>query len=170
MTPVRRQRKAIIARALAALTVAAIVGGTLWCPRALVAATTERIISNRHTGLAMDGYDPVAYFTDAAAMPGLPDFEHRLFGVVWRFRNEGDRAAFIRDPDTFMPAFGGYDPVAIARGLAVAGNPTVWLLHGQRLYLFYSPEARTAFEADPEHGISDAEARWPEVSSTLVQR
>jgi hypothetical protein len=171
MTPVRRQRKAFQASLRAGLA-ALIVGVGLAWPgaRAAVAATTERIITDRHTGLAIDGYDPVAYFTEGAATPGLPDFEHRFSGVVWRFRNEGDLAAFIQDPDIYMPAFGGYDPIAISRGVAVSGNPTVWLVAGDRLFLFYSLEDRAAFAADPEHALAEAEARWPEVSSKLVQR
>jgi len=170
MTPVRHQRKSIVQWSLLAGLAAAVVGASLVWPRAIVAATTERIITDRHTGLAIDGYDPVAYFTDGAAVPGLPDFEHRFSGVVWRFRNQGDRDAFIQDPDTYMPAYGGYDPIAIARGVAVGGNPTVWLIAGERLFLFYSPQDRATFEADPDRAASDAEARWSEVSSTLVQR
>ena len=170
MTSVRRQRKAILrVDARAAVAVLVIAAGLSW-PRAIIAATTERIVTDRHTGLAIDGYDPVAYFTNGAATPGLPEFEHRFSGVVWRFRNEGDRAAFIEDPEIYMPAFGGYDPVAIARGVAVTGNPTVWLIFEDRLFMFYSPEDRAAFEADPAEGLASAEARWAEVSGTLVQR
>ena len=170
MTPVRHQRKPIVRWNLRAGVAAAVVAASLVCPRAIIAATTERIITDRHTGLAIDGYDPVAYFTEGAATPGVPDFEHRFSGVVWRFRNQGDRDAFIQDPDIYMPAFGGYDPIAIARGVAVGGNPTVWLIDGDRLFLFYSPEDRATFEADPDRAIGDAEARWPEVSGALVQR
>jgi hypothetical protein len=170
MTPVRHQRKSVLWRSLRVIVAAAVVGASLLWPRVIVAATTERVITDRHTGLAIDGYDPVAYFTDGAATPGVPEFEHRSSGVVWRFRNQGDRDAFIQDPETYMPAYGGYDPVAIARGVAVGGNPTVWLIDGDRLFLFYSPEDRATFEADPARAITDAEARWPEVSSTLVQR
>jgi hypothetical protein len=169
MTPVRRQRKANLMKLQAGLAALMITAGLAW-PRAAVAATTERIITDRHTGLAMDGYDPVAYFSEGTATPGLPDFEHRFSGVVWRFRNQGDLTAFIQDPDVYMPAFGGYDPVAIARGVAVSGNPTVWLVAGDRLFLFYSLEYRDAFAADPARALADAEARWPEVSSALVQR
>ena len=42
-----------------------------------------------------------------------------------------------RDPDVYMPQFGGYDPLGVARGVAVAGNPNVWLIAGERLFLFY---------------------------------
>ena len=54
-------------------------------------ALTERLVVNRYTGLAIDGFDPVAYFTDAEAVKGLPDLEAGAAGAVWRFRNEANR-------------------------------------------------------------------------------
>ena len=111
---------------------------------AIRAATTEQIVVDRHSGLAISGFDPVAYFIDGTAVPGKDEFEHTFAGVVWRFRNEGNRAAFVADPELYMPRFGGYDPVAVARGVAVPGDPRLWLMSDERLYLFYSPEARDA--------------------------
>ncbi len=69
----------------------------------------------------------------------------RLDGAVWRFRNEGNRAAFAEHPEVYMPHFGGYDPVAIARDTSVPGHPLFWAVTGERLYLFYSDEARAEF-------------------------
>ena len=118
-------------------------------PRPIGAATTERVVINRYTGLAIDGFDPVAYFVDAAPKIGRAELELRYAGATWRFRNEGNRAAFAADPDVYMPRFGGYDPIAVARGAATPGHPELWLIAGKRLYLFYSAEARAAFIANP---------------------
>ena len=63
------------------------------------AATTERVVVNRYSGLAIEGFDPVAYFTDSLASPGVPDFEAREAGAVWRFRNQGNRASFVAHPE-----------------------------------------------------------------------
>ena len=79
------------------------------------AATTERIILDYRTGLAIHSYDPVAYFTDAVALAGRDALELRYEGVVWRFRNAGNRAAFAERPDVYMPQFGGYDPVGVTQ-------------------------------------------------------
>src|SRR5258707_11646198 len=62
------------------------------------AATTERVVVNRYSGLAIEGFDPVAYFTDSLSSPGVPDFEASERGAVWRFRNKGNRASFIAHP------------------------------------------------------------------------
>ncbi|HEX2653298.1 MAG TPA: YHS domain-containing (seleno)protein [Xanthobacteraceae bacterium] len=131
------------------------------------AATTERVVSDWRTGLALFGFDPVAYFTDAAPLQGNGNFEYSYAGVIWRFRNLGNRAAFVDRPDVYMPRFGGYDPVAIARGVAVAGSPQYWQIVDQRLYVFSTQSAQAAFAKDPKHAIGVADGRWPDVIKTL---
>jgi hypothetical protein len=133
------------------------------------AATTERVVVNRYTGLAIEGFDPVAYFVDARPMPGLADFETSQAGAVWRFRNEGNRASFVAHPEIYGPRFGGYDPIDLARGVTIAGNPRFWLISGQRLYLFSREENRDAFAAEAERILRDANARWPELERNLAQ-
>jgi hypothetical protein len=130
--------------------------------------TSERIVIDLNSGLAISGFDPVAYFTDGAALPGKGALEQVVAGAAWRFRNEGNRAAFVADPDIYMPRFGGHDPIALARGRAVAGNPLVWLISGERLYLFYTPEARDQFAGNPAATAAAAELQWPAVRRLLV--
>ena len=114
------------------------------------AATTELIVVDRNSGLAISGFDPVAYFVDGVATPRQGRLEASFAGAVWRFRNEGNRAAFMADPEVYMPRFGGYDPVGVARGVAVPGDPRLWVLFGERLYLFSTPEGRERFVADAD--------------------
>jgi hypothetical protein len=132
------------------------------------AATTEQIVTDQNTGLAIYGYDPVAYFADGAPTLGRGDLEVRLAGAAWRFQNEGNRDAFMKDPHVYMPQYGGHDPVAITSNIARAGHPDLWLVHNDRLFLFFSEEARKTFLADPDHMALQAEANWPHVSQTLV--
>jgi hypothetical protein len=133
------------------------------------AATTERLVADRMTGLAIGGFDPVAYFTDARPLAGRPDLELAQGGAIWRFRNEGNRAFFVSHPEIYGPQFGGYDPTDVVRGVAVAGHPRLWLIAGQRLYLFGRQEARDAFAADPARYVREAPARWPALRDTLAQ-
>jgi hypothetical protein len=149
--------------------VLAILGALAFSPLAAQAATTERIIVNRYTGLAIEGFDPVAYFVDVRAVIGLPEFEASQAGAVWRFRNEGNRASFVAHPDIYGPQFGGYDPVDLARGVTYAGNPRFWLIAGERLYLFGREENRDAFGADPERFQKEASSRWPALEQQLAQ-
>lgn len=126
-----------------------------------------RVVTDWRTGLALFGMDPVAYFSEGRATAGLPEFESAFGGVIWRFRNAGNRAAFLADPDVYTPRFAGRDPVALARGVATAGSPLVWLVFDQRLYLFHAPESRAAFTADPHAALAAAQAQWPAVMLTL---
>ena len=167
MTAARRRWKPAIG--LVALGLALMFGLAAGFSRGPAgAATTERLVIDRHTGLALYGFDPVAYFTDLAPLAGRPEFELSFAGAVWRFRNEGNRAAFMDRPDVYTPRFGGYDAVAVARGAAVPGHPHYWLVTGQRLHLFESAATRDAFAADEGMVLSAARAKWPELLKTLV--
>jgi hypothetical protein len=161
MTAARRSRKRYVGLGVLALALAAL-------PPVLQAATTERVVIDRHTGLAIYGIDPVAYFTDGKPRAGREDFELRHAGVVWRFENEGNRAAFAADPEVYMPRFGGYDPIGVSRGVATPGKPALWVVREQRLYLFYTADARAAFLANPAEVIAAATGRWAAVKSELA--
>jgi len=132
-------------------------------------STTERVVVNRYSGLAIEGFDPVAYFADSRPVRGLPDYEAAEAGAVWRFRNDSNRAAFVAHPEIYGPQFGGYDPVDMARGVAYAGNPRFFAVSGQRLYLFGREESRNAFAANPGKFLKDARGRWPALEKTLAQ-
>ena len=133
------------------------------------AATTERIVVNRFSGVAIEGFDPVAYFVDGSAVQGSAEFEASLWGAVWRFRNEGNRTEFLAHPEVYGPQFGGYDPTGIARGVTVAGNPRFYTISAQRLYLFSREDSRDAFAADPERFLYEVNKRWPALKDQLSQ-
>jgi len=134
-----------------------------------LASMTERIVINPRTGLAIDGFDPVSYFVDAAARVGRAEFEFRYHGAVWRFSNPGNQAAFAANSADYEPRLGGYDPIAIGRGAPTPGNPEIWLVAGQKLYLFYSMETRNEFASDPARAAAQADAKWPDVLKMLAQ-
>src|SRR4051794_16265067 len=168
MTAARQERKSrpLWAGTRAILWVAAgLLMTVLHQPAAAQAA--DPAVFNRNTGLAIDGYDPMAYFMDGKPRLGRPDFEVRYGGAGWRFANEGNMAAFAADPEVYAPRFGGHDPVAIVRGAATPGHPMLWVIEEHRLYLFYSEEAREAFANDPESAIDSAERHWPEVRRNI---
>jgi hypothetical protein len=171
MTAARHPRKLRIVltpRPAALALVGALAGLILGAPGVpVVAAAPEYVVVDRHSGLAIGGYDPVAYFTDDAALVGRGTFELNHAGVVWRFRNDGNRAAFEAHPEIYMPRFGGYDPVAVAGGVGVDGNPLFWLIAGERLYLFYTEESRATFAADEQGLATTADRKWPAVQLTL---
>ena len=166
MTAARQQRKS---PRVPAFALGLAIWGVILAPLAGYAAVDDLIVVNAHTGLAISGFDPVAYFTDGKPRIGRTDLELRADGVVWRFYNEGNRAAFADHPEVYAPRFGGYDPVAIARGVSVPGHPMFWAVTGERLYLFYSAEARTTFLADPGRILDAAERKWPIVTRSIAR-
>ena len=166
MTPPRQERKSLRMWAILVAALGIICG---FAGIAAGGAATEWVVVNRHTGLAIDGFDPVAYFVEGAPKFGRAELELSFGGATWRFRNEGNRSAFAAAPGVYAPRFGGHDPVAMARGVATAGNPTLWLVWEQRLYFFYTADARSAFSGDPKKIIEDAERHWGDVRQTLVR-
>jgi hypothetical protein len=144
----------------------AVPAGSLW---AADGGKQAAVISDFHTGLALAGYDPVAYFADAKPVHGRADIEFTDARGVFRFRNEGNRDAYAANPEVYAPQFSGYDPLALARGIALDGNPLEWEIVGDRLYLFYSPQAHAAFKENPAQAIAAAAERWPGVAQGLTR-
>lgn len=132
------------------------------------AATTERIVNDPRSGVALYGYDPVAYFIDRAARPGVADYEYHFAGLTWRFRSEANRAAFARSPQSFVPEFGGYDPVAVAEGVPLEGHPAFFAISDGKLLLFAREESLARFLANPKNLLEAAADAWPGVEKKLV--
>jgi len=147
------------------LALALTVGGQ--CALPSWAAAGDPVVVDRHTGLALYGFDPVAYFTDARPAMGRAEFEYAFGGAIWRFRNEGNREAFSSNPDIYMPRYGGYDPIAVGRGIAISGHPDFWLIAENRLYLFANKASREAFAAGPQQAGAAADESWPQVPRSL---
>ena len=172
MTAAARPRKVVkrFAGARHAIRAVALTAVLTAAPGSILrAAGAERIVADRHSGLAIYGVDPVAFYTKKRPTEGRPEFELRYSGAIWRFENEGNRAAFIKDPAIYMPRYGGYDPIGIARGVGTAGYPALFSVVENRLYLFYTAEAQKVFLADPQAAIAAADARWPEVMKDLPE-
>jgi len=72
-------------------------------------------------------------------------------------------------PEIYGPQFGGYDPVDVARGVTLAGNPRFFTIAGQRLYLFGIEAHRDAFAANPDHFLPEARERWHDLEENLSQ-
>ena len=170
MTAARQQRKlrrwvitlaAVMLPLLVAVAVPAVAAGQ--------DLRGEPVVVDPASGLAISGFDPVAYFSGRQPALGRPELELGLGGVVWRFVNVGNRAAFAEHPEVYAPQFGGYDPVAIGRGASVAGHPLIWAIDGERLYLFYDDAARTEFLADPARIIQRASLKWPGVAHGIAR-
>ena len=125
---------------------------------------SEQVASDPVSGIALFGYDAVGYFIEGEAVPGKARLELRWRGTVWRFASHANREAFLREPDVFAPAYGGYDPDGVMRGAAVPPDPTIFLVMDGRLFPFRSLEGRDRYEAE---GPEKADAAWPKLRAGL---
>lgn len=131
-------------------------------------ALGEEMQRDTRSGLALHGYDPVAYQAEGRALAGRAEHELSHRGRAWRFATAANREAFREAPETYEPAFAGFDPLAVTQGRAVESDPRRFAVLGSRLFLFRSEESRRRFLAGPSL-LASAEASWPEVSRQIAR-
>ncbi len=146
---------------------AALVGMLVLLPAAAAASLVTSIVTDPLTGAAIEGYDPVSYFTEPDPLPGKPDFEFYWQGVPWYFASEANRDVFMRHPEVYAPQFGGHCLMSLSRGYLSDGKPRLYVVHGMKLYLFYSVANREAFLSSEAASLQSAEASWPELAKGL---
>ena len=132
-------------------------------------AQSRRVVTDQNSGLALYGYDPVAYFTEHMALRGKREYEYVWSGVSWTFVSAANRAVFIADPEVYAPQYGGHGALAMARGFAAVSNPNVWAIYSNRLYLFYSYTARAAWAEAVDLHVKRADQYWLDVENTLTR-
>lgn len=111
-------------------------------------------------GLAVSGYDPVAYFTEGRARPGLDSYRLRWHGAVWSFASEENRSTFEGNPAAYAPQFGGYCAYTVANGRPMKAEPDVWTIHEGRLYLNFNDSIRILWRRDMARNIAAARVQW----------
>lgn len=112
-------------------------------------------------GIAINGIDPVGYFTDARPVEGSAAFEVTHNGATWRFASAANKAAFESDPEKYGARFGGYCAYAASKGYLAPTVPEAWTVYEDRLYLNFSLRARELWQQDIPGNIALGEANWP---------
>lgn len=135
-----------------------------------VAADPAPPVHANAQGIAIAGYDPVAYFTDGRPVLGSVQFEYRWNGATWRFASAASRDRFAANPEAYAPRFGGYCAWAISQNYIAPGDPNVWRIVDGRLYFNFNERARELWEADVQGAIMRGNANWPVVLSTAANR
>jgi hypothetical protein len=130
--------KQILTMTGAALLALSLAGG------ALAQSLVTTIVTDPLTGVAIDGYDPVSYFTEPQPLQGSPEFEYHWGGVPWYFASAANRDGYLSD-----------------------GKPRIYVIEGMKLYLFYSAANREAFLLAPGEALDRAEQAWARLSPGL---
>jgi len=131
-------------------------------------ALVQTIVTDPLSGVALEGYDPVSYFTEAEPQVGVPDYEYVWHGVPWYFVSAANRDVFIRTPDIYAPQFGGHCVTSLSRGFLSDGKPRLFLIEKMKLYLFYSLANREAFLAGGTRTVATANANWYRLEQGLT--
>lgn len=118
-------------------------------------------------GVAIEGYDAVAYHLLGRPTAGDPAITHRWMGATWHFANTEHRDLFAADPDRYAPQFGGYCSWAVSRGTTASIDPNAWHIEDGRLFLNLNPRINRRFVADLHDNIRRAEANWPGIRERL---
>ena len=114
-------------------------------------------------GIAIDGTDAVAYFTEGRHVAGSPGQELMWMGATWRFSSDANRAVFEADPAAYAPQYGGWCAWAVAEGYTASTVPEAWAIVDGRLYLNFSRRVQRRWEQDIPGNIARADANWPAV-------
>lgn len=124
-------------------------------------AMTAKVYSEG--GIAIDGTDPVAYFTQSKPVAGKSNITHDWNGVTWRFSTPENRDSFAADPARYAPQFGGYCSWAVSQGYTASTTPEAWRIVDGKLYLNYSRRIQRRWERDIPGHIAAGKANWPKV-------
>ena len=121
-------------------------------------------VNTSSDGLAVKGYDVVAYVTQGKPVEGSRQFEHRIGGTTYRFASAANRDAFAKEPDRYLPQFGGFCAWAVSRGYTADVDPQAWRIVNGRLYLNYSRRVQAKWEEDVPGNIAKGDSNWPAIS------
>ena len=115
------------------------------------------------SGLAIKGYDPVAYFTLNKAVKGKKEFSVEYKGNKWSLSSEEHKQAFLSNPEAYTPQYGGFCAFAASKNSIAKTDPEAWTIHNNKLYLNYSKSVRSTWLNDKVANIVDADGYWPEL-------
>jgi YHS domain-containing protein len=116
---------------------------------------------NVQHGVALKGYDPVAYFAEAEPAAGNPAISYQWQGATWLFSTPEHRTAFMADPAQYAPQFGGYCAFAVSRGTTADGDPHQWAIVGGKLYVNNNAIAKKLWDQDRPTNIVAGDTNWP---------
>jgi hypothetical protein len=125
--------------------------------------TASWSVAAEEVPLAIQGYDPVAYFTDGKPTQGKPEIEYGWDEHRYRFSTPEHRELFKADPVRYVPQFGNFCAMALAKGEIVVANPENWLISDGKLYVFGKPApfGPVLFQQDLAANITKANQNRP---------
>ena len=118
---------------------------------------------NADSGVAIKGFDPVAYFTAGKPVPGNSTHSHDWMGAKWQFSSDDHKQRFIANPEKYAPRYGGYCAYAVSQGITADIDPDAWKIVDGKLYLNLSPGVADIWYKDIPGYIALANENWPKL-------
>lgn len=117
------------------------------------------------SGVAVNGYDVVSYFTELKPVKGSKDHSFQWKNTVWYFSSDKNLELFKSDPDKYAPQFGGYCAFGVAEDHTAPTKPDAWTIVDDKLYLNYNIDVRKMWREKQTEYIEQGNKNWPEVLS-----
>jgi len=133
------------------------------------AADASEVYGTGKANVAIEGADPVAYFTQSTLVEGSETFSTTWKDAEWRFSSEENLALFEADPEAYAPQYGGYCAWAVSRGYTAEIDPEAWRIVDGKLYLNYSKDVQKDWEEDVPGNIQKGDANWPGLRADLIK-
>ena len=149
--------------AIAAATTVAVLGGAASNALAVAEINVAPGKTLKGPGVAVHGYDPVAYFTEGKPVQGTAELAIVHGGATYRFANADNMKAFKANPAKYVPAFGGYCAFGVSVGAKFDGDPRYWKIVDGKLYLNLNAEIQKTWLKDVPGNINKAEKSWTKI-------
>jgi len=129
----------------------------------------EKYWADPTTGFAIGGYDVVSYWSSAGPVLGKDAYEVQMAKTTWRFSNKGNFEEFRKYAGVYAPQFSGYGAYAVSQGKAPRGNPRIWVIANNRLYLFFSLKGKKKWLEKQQESIRKAIENWPALRRQIAR-
>lgn len=126
-------------------------------------AQADQLMFHAQQGVAIGGYDTVAFFNDGHATQGHAEFAVMWKGAIWQFVSKDHQSSFEANPRAYAPRFGGYCAYAVSQGYLMSGNPESWQIVEGELFLLYSRNVHQIWQRQSAELITQARSNWPGV-------
>jgi len=124
-------------------------------------AQTKTLLNLDQAGVAIQGYDPVAFFTDRKPVKGKSEFPARHNGATYFFASKEHQTLFKQDPAKYEPAFGGYCAFGVSKNKLVEIDIEAFQIVDGKLLMQYSKDVRDNFNKDTQGNLTKANTNWP---------
>jgi YHS domain-containing protein len=124
-------------------------------------AQTKTLLNLDKTGIAIQGYDPVAFFTQGKPVKGQPQFESRYNGARYLFASAEDKATFDANPAMYEPQFGGFCAYGASQGHTAPVKVEAFQIVNGRLLMQYDLDVKKEFNKDQQGNLKKADQNWP---------